>query len=100
MGLLLALLLAASFLPAAPFQEPAPDVPLLMKAGNESYLRGDYQAARESYAKAWDLAQQTPASNPQRYDILKRLTSVRAAAGDFADADNYLQMAINWLETT
>src|SRR6185369_1102956 len=36
---------------------------------------------------------------PLRYDIYKRLTSVRSAAGEFADADNYLQMAINWRET-
>ncbi|SPE34780.1 Tetratricopeptide domain protein [Candidatus Sulfopaludibacter sp. SbA6] len=84
---------------AATAQEPAPDIPLLVKTGNQSYMRGDYEAARQSYATAWEIAQQTPPDNPLRYDILKRLTSVRAAAGEFADADNYLQMAINWRET-
>src|SRR6266567_7505868 len=84
---------------AAMAQEPAPDIPLLMKAGGDSYMHGDYEAARQSYVKAWDVAQQTTPDSPQRYDILKRLTSVRAAAGEFADADTFLQMAINWRET-
>src|SRR5437016_1632646 len=75
------------------------DLPPLIKAAGESYMRGDYEAARQSYGKAWELVQQTPPANPVRYDVLKRLTSVRAAAGEFADADNYLQMAINWRET-
>jgi len=46
-----------------------------------------------------EIAQQTRPDNPLRYDTLKRLTSVRAAAGEFADADSYQQMAINWRET-
>jgi len=83
---------------AAP-QEPAPDISLLIKAGSDSYMHGDYEAARQSLAQAWEAAQQTPPADPIRYDILKRLTSVRAAAGEFADADNYLQMALNWRET-
>jgi len=97
MRLLLPLLALVAAWAAA--QEPAPDIPLLVKTGSESYMRGDYGAALQSYAEAWGLAQQTPPADPQRYDILKRLTSVRAAAGEFADADNYLQMAINWRET-
>ena len=84
---------------AAPAQEPSADIPSLIKAGNDSYMRGDYEAARQSLAQAWEAAQQTPPDDPLRYDILKRLTSVRAAAGEFADADNYLQMALNWRET-
>lgn len=84
---------------AAAAQEAPPDIPALMKAGGDSYMRGDYEGARQAYGKVWELAQQTPPDNPLRYDILKRLTSVRAAAGEFADADSYLQMAINWRET-
>ena len=98
MRLLLSLLCAATWSAAAQESSPAPDVSLLIKTGSESYLRGDYQAARESYTRAWEIVQQTSSADPVRYDILKRLTSVRAAAGDFADADNYLQMAINWRE--
>src|ERR1700730_5180493 len=70
-----------------------------MRAGEASYGKADYDAARVSYEKAWELAQQTPSNTPVRYDILKRLTAVRAAAGQFAEADNYLQLAINWRET-
>jgi tetratricopeptide (TPR) repeat protein len=76
------------------------DIPSLVAAANAAHLKGDYEAARVSLTKAWDLAQATPAQDPVRYDILKRLTSVRAAAGEFADADTWLQMAINWRENT
>ena len=70
-----------------------------MHAGEASYVKADYEGARVAYEKAWDLVQQTPAVNPLRYDILRRLTAVRAATGDFAQADKYLQLAINWRET-
>src|SRR5262249_43349213 len=76
----------------------APDAAALLAAGNTAYLRGGYDTARQSYLEAWELAQQLPADDPLRYDTLKRLAAVRAAGGDFADADNYLQMAINWRE--
>ena len=85
---------------AAAGQDAAPDIPSLMQAAGVAYMRGDYETARQSYLKAWEIAQQGPQEDPVRYDILKRLTSVRAAAAEFADADNYLQMAINWRETT
>src|SRR3954453_1460023 len=75
-------------------------IPPLIAAGSASHVKGDYEAARQSFLQAWELAQQTPPADPIRYDILKRLTSVRAAAGEFADADTWLQMAINWRETT
>jgi len=73
-------------------------IPPLLASGNAAHLKGDYEGARQAFVKAWELAQDTPPQDPVRYDILKRLTSVRAAAGDFADADNWLQMAINWRE--
>jgi tetratricopeptide (TPR) repeat protein len=63
-------------------------------------MKGDYEAARVAFASAWELAQQTPNDDPVRYEILKRLTNVRAAAGEFADADNWLQQAITWRENT
>jgi len=77
-------------------EQPAPDAPSLIRAADVSYLRGDYEAAQQSLAAAWDLLRQTPAENPARYDVLKRLTSVRAAAGELADAARYLQLAIDW----
>jgi tetratricopeptide (TPR) repeat protein len=75
-------------------------IPPLLAAGNASWLKGDYEAARQSFLQAWELARDTPPRDPVRYDIPKRLASVRAAAGEFADADNWLQMAINWQENT
>ena len=75
-----------------------PDTATLLADGNAAYLRGDYETARQSFLQAWELAQQLPAEDPLRYDVLKRLSSVRAAAGEFADAETYLQMAINWRE--
>ena len=69
-----------------------------IKDGNAAYLKGDYEAARIAFTSAWEAAQQTPRDNPQRYEILKRLTSVRAAAGEFAEADTWLQLAITWRE--
>jgi len=80
-------------------EDPAALIPPLLKDGDASYLKGDYEAAREAFAKAWDAAQQTPAGNPVRYDVLKRLTNVRAAAGEFADADQWLWQAIAWRES-
>jgi tetratricopeptide (TPR) repeat protein len=84
----------------AQVQDVAPDVPSLLQTANASYMRGDYEAARQSLTQAWELAQSTPQNDPVRYEVLKRLTSARAAAGEFADADNYLQMAITWRENT
>src|ERR1035437_9189864 len=78
----------------------APTIPQLTKDGDAFYLKGDYEAARLAFTRAWELADQTTRDNPARYDILKRLTSVRAAAGEFADADNWLQQAITWRENT
>src|ERR1039458_5617778 len=69
-----------------------------IKDGNAAYLKGDYEAARIAFTSAWELAQQTPKDDPRRYEILKRLTSVRAAAGEFAEADAWLQLAITWRE--
>ena len=80
-------------------QEPPADISTLLRAGDAAYLQGDYDAARQSFEQAWQMAQQTPAENPARYDILKRLTSSHAAAGEFTEADRYLQAAIEWRES-
>jgi tetratricopeptide (TPR) repeat protein len=83
-----------------PPQDAPPDPKALLDTGNAAYLKGDYEAARQAYAKGWDALQTSPPETPQRYDILKRLTAVRAAVGEFKDANDYLQMAINWSEQT
>src|SRR4051794_25457369 len=94
------LLLAAIFALCAIAQDdPAAAIPPLLKEGDAAYLRGNYEGARQAFTRAWETAQQTAAENPARYDILKRLTNVRAAAGEFADADQWLQQALTWRET-
>ena len=70
-----------------------------MQAGEASYRRADYDGARIAYEKAWQLVQETPRDNPMRYDVLKRLTAIRSALGQYAEADAYLQLAMNWHET-
>src|ERR1043165_3385700 len=83
---------------AAFAQDQPAEISPLIDAGNAASMKGDYEPARQSRLQAWELAQQKPPSDPVRYDVLKRLTSVRNAAGEFADADSFLQMAINWRE--
>jgi tetratricopeptide (TPR) repeat protein len=81
-------------------QDAAAVILPLLKEGDAEYLKGDYEAARQAFLKAWEFAQQTLNDNPIRYDVCKRLTNVRAAAGEFADADNWLQQAVTWRENT
>jgi tetratricopeptide (TPR) repeat protein len=69
----------------------------LLKEGDSAFQAGDYPAARRSFEKALKIA---PANSPARYDVLKRLTSASAAAGQFADAQNFLDQAIQWREST
>ena len=90
--------IVAAFLSAAAFQEPVDQIKPLMDDGYAKYMHGDYDAARDLYQKAWELADQGPPENPVRYDILKRLSAVRNAQGELQDADHYLQMAMTWRE--
>src|ERR1035438_10061986 len=92
-------LTAAACLMAQDQTTPPPSaIPDLIKTGHASYMKGDYEAARQSFLQAWDIARMGPMDDPMRYDILKRLVSARAAAGEFADADDFLQLAISWRE--
>jgi len=76
----------------------APSIPDLEKTAQGLYMHGDYEGARQSLLQAWDLAQQLPREDPLRYDVLKRLSTVRAAVGEYADAEEFLQLAISWRE--
>jgi len=103
--MLLPLLLLASWLhgqdtpPQTP-PAPPPDPKVLLDAGNAAYMKADYETAKTAYMAAWDALQQTPPETPMRYDALKRIVAVRAAVGEFKDANDYLQMAITWREQT
>lgn len=75
-------------------------VQVLLKEGDGAFAHGDYAAARQSFEKAQQIAQQLPADSPIRYDLVKRLTSTSAASGKFADAERYLEQAVKWREST
>src|ERR1039458_7035066 len=100
--IVLFLLMAAGGLTAqeqtTPPPPPPPAIPDFIKTGQASYMKSDYEAARQSFQQAWDIARMGPMDDPVRYDILKRMVSARAAAGEFADADDFLQLAISWRE--
>lgn len=82
-------------------QETAPDeIQPLLAAGNASYLHGDYDAAREAYEKAAELVTLRSNEDPVRYDVFKRLSTVRAALGKYSEANESLSMAISWSEQT
>ena len=91
-------LLLLCFLATGAAQDAIPEFKPLIETGNAAYLKGDYAAARESLLKAWEIMQQMPPSAPERYDLFKRLTSVQTAEEEFAEAEKWLQMAINWRE--
>jgi tetratricopeptide (TPR) repeat protein len=93
--LVLAVILATAALAQ---DDPAVSIPTLIKDGDASYLKRDYETAYQTFLRAWDAAQQTAADNQLRYDVLKRLTNVRSAVGDFTSADQWLQQAVAWRE--
>jgi tetratricopeptide (TPR) repeat protein len=94
------IVLACLALAGAAAQEPDAGIQPLLTAGDASYMHGDYDAARQSFEKAWELVRIAAATDPARYDVLKKLTHVSAASGDLAAGDRYLQMAILWREST
>ncbi len=76
--------------------QPPDLAPDPIKEGDLAFSKGDYDAARQSFEKA--LAKAAPGSAAS-YDLLKRLTSASAAAGKFADAQGYLQRALQVKES-
>jgi len=95
-----AVLLCTGFCWCARAQEPSSPIQPLLNAGDSAFAQGNYEAARPSFEKAWQVAQQLLADSPVRYEVLKRLTSTSAAFGQFADAERYLQQAVEWREST
>jgi tetratricopeptide (TPR) repeat protein len=62
----------------------------LLKDGDSAFANGDYDPARRSFEKALQIA----GGSSARYGILRRLTSISAAVGQFVEAQRYLQQAI------
>ena len=79
-------------------QEASGELDEVLQQARASYSKGDYGKARKSLERAWSLAERTPPEEPRRYDILKLLFGVSSASGQYADAEKYLQQAIDWPE--
>ncbi len=90
------LLFAALSLSAAAQDVPPPTIERLMADANAHYMKRDYAGSRGLYEQARAQIEQTPAENPQRFDVMKRLSTVAAAAGDYPACNTYLEAAIAW----
>ena len=81
---------------AAVGQDQSAGADELMGAANAKYLHRDYTASLALYEQARQIVEQGPAEDPRRFDILKRLTTVASATGDYPAANRYLDAAIQW----
>jgi tetratricopeptide (TPR) repeat protein len=81
---------------AAAGQDSPIGIDELMAGANAKYLLRNYTASLALYEQARQLVEQAPAEDPRRYDVLKRLTTVASAAGDYGAANRYLDAAIQW----
>jgi tetratricopeptide (TPR) repeat protein len=79
----------------AAVQDAPPGIDDLMAAANAKYLHRAYTESRVLYDQALRLIDPS-ADDPRRYDLLKRLTTVASAAGDYSAANQYLDAAIQW----
>ncbi|HEX3880601.1 MAG TPA: tetratricopeptide repeat protein [Bryobacteraceae bacterium] len=82
--------------PAA--QEPAPTVQTLMRDANAKYMQREYAASIALYTQARQILEQAPATDDEatqkRYDLLKRMTTVASAMGEYPAASQLLDAAI------
>ena len=75
---------------------PPPTIEKLMADANTRYMKRDYAASVQLYEQARAQIEETPAGNPQRFDVMKRLSTVAAAAGNYPASNTYLAAAIAW----
>jgi tetratricopeptide (TPR) repeat protein len=75
-----------------------PDIDALLKTARTAYRKADYPAARKSLEEAWAAAGELPQNDPKRYEILKQLSGVLGSAGKNEEAEQYIELAINWSE--
>ncbi len=85
---------------AGAFGQAPPDIGDLLKAAHTAYRKADYPTARKSLEEAWTAAGELPQNDLQRYEILKQLSGVLGASGDNEEAEKYIELAINWRETS
>ncbi len=80
----------------SPPQNTIANIGATLVAANTAYEHHDYTASLDLYRQAREALEQTAPENPQRYDVLKRLAAVSGARGDYQNAIDYLQKAIEW----
>jgi len=88
-------LLLASLLTA---QEP-PSIDKLIAAARGALQTGQMEIATESMEQARKLADELPRNAAQRYDALKHSAVIATAAGEYKEAEEFINLAINWRET-
>jgi tetratricopeptide (TPR) repeat protein len=80
-------------------QEPPPTIEKLIASARASVQRDDMAGARQAMEQARKLAEELPRNSPQRYDVLKQSAGVATAAGEYKEAEEFVNLAINWRET-
>lgn len=86
---------------ASPGQEPAAPAPTAagrFEAGIAAQQKGDHTAARAALEEAKTLSEAGPAESRIRYEVLKALSTVQSSMGDYEQAEQSLERAMNWRE--
>jgi len=82
-------------------QDPAAQIPTASKRFEEGLAaqnRGDSAAARAALEEAKTLSDDGPAESRIRYEVLKALASAQSSMGDYDQAEQSLERAMNWRE--
>ncbi|MFN7932496.1 MAG: tetratricopeptide repeat protein [Bryobacteraceae bacterium] len=90
-------LFAIAFLAAA--QQPEPDLPALIATARQQMAKGEFDSAKATMTQAWTFAETLPREDTRRYDTLKHFVAVLTGMAEYEEAENYLNLAINWRET-
>jgi tetratricopeptide (TPR) repeat protein len=80
-------------------QEPPPAIPALITASRTAVQSGDIAAAKAAMEQARKQADELPRNSPLRYDVLKQSSGIATAAGEYKEAEEFVNLAINWRET-
>jgi tetratricopeptide (TPR) repeat protein len=80
-------------------QDAPPAIPALIAASRTSIQSGDTAGAKASMEQARKQADELPRNSPLRYDVLKQSAGIATAAGEYKEAEEFVNLAINWRET-
>lgn len=68
-------------------------------AGRAAHAKGDYAGARKAFEQALQAIETSPPDNPRRYVLFREIFAACSAAGNYPDAENFLEQAIAWRES-